>query len=225
MYWYHNALLLLYRPSLSSAVPQPEALQYCYTAAIAVIQISFVRHTENTMDISWIVVHHQFIAGITLLFTIWNSATVKEKAIAEWTTVKSCLAQCEVVLTGLGKRWQSVKGAREILQRLATITIDLLEKEMMGSDRRTRGAVTNAWDNALQPSTTIRAPSQPAWSPEAPSYETATFQSLLEEDLSRNLWASPSILYNFDTYQDFDTVDWSQTASVLNFHDDQEDIS
>jgi Fungal specific transcription factor domain len=236
-YWYHNATLLLLRPSLSDSSSDPAALQTCYTSAIAIMQISFIRQSTHTLEMTWIVVHHQFIAGITLLFAIWNCTEVRSKAITEWTTVKSCLIQCGLILEGMTRRWQSAKGAREVLQRLASITIEVLEKETRGTQlsgsaskhpapssilAEQSGSASTSNHSVPGMEAAIQGLSTISSTPQATmlTNDSMSFPPMFGEDLARNLHADLAVLYGFDYLSSnlFDDIDWSQTESPLNFH-------
>lgn len=100
------------------------------------IQLSFVRQSKGLPDFTWIELHYQFCAGITFLFTLWTSLEVRNRAKAEWTMIKSCLAQWEIVLGSMVKRWPKVSRARDILVKLADLTVEIVEREMMGTSQQ-----------------------------------------------------------------------------------------
>jgi hypothetical protein len=95
------------------------------------IQLAFVRQSRGLSDFTWIELHYQICAGITFLFTLWTSVDCRARAKEEWTGVKSCLTQWETVLSLMVKKWPKVSRARDILIKLADVTVEIVEKEMM----------------------------------------------------------------------------------------------
>ncbi|KPM44491.1 hypothetical protein AK830_g1986 [Neonectria ditissima] len=135
-YWYHNALLILHRPSPTLSRPDPQTLLTCYSAAKSLIQLSFVRVTKGLTDFTWLELHYQVMGGITLLFLVWNSPETRAAAKAEWITFKSCLAQWGFVLSRLMERWERMARPREVLVRLADATVEAVERDFVNSSSR-----------------------------------------------------------------------------------------
>ncbi|KAJ0414073.1 fungal-specific transcription factor domain-containing protein [Aspergillus carlsbadensis] len=129
-YWYHNTLLILHRPSPNSTSLNMDYLSTCYTAAKNVIEGSFIRLHTDRLDVTCVDIHYQFMAGITLLFLVWNSGEVRQQAIKEWTLFKSCLVQWELVLEKMATRWDRANRAKEVVHKLSTATVDIVEREM-----------------------------------------------------------------------------------------------
>jgi len=228
-YTYYTSILLLLRPALRIPQAQSPSLLPFYSSSIAIIQLSFIQQSTNTLSLAWTTVHHQFTAGITLLFVIWHSAEVRAQAIRDWTTVKSCVIQCGLVLEGLIGRWQSAVGAGEVLKRLAAITIEVLEREIRGGHSvgtQTRQAVLSSLvvDNMANGGV-ISGVFNIADNTVAgtQSEDTTMFPPMFGEDLTRSLYADPAEFYGFDYLNSgfLDEIDWSQTESPLNFHGGQ----
>ncbi|CAM1501199.1 Fc.00g103610.m01.CDS01 [Cosmosporella sp. VM-42] len=132
-YWYQNALLILHRPSPTNSRPHSQNLLTCYGAAKSLIQLSFIRVNRGLTDFTWLELHYQVMSGITLLFLVWDSPEARATAKAEWITFKSCLAQWEFVLTRLTDRWDRMARPKEVLVKLADVTVEIIEKGMMKS--------------------------------------------------------------------------------------------
>jgi hypothetical protein len=103
----------------------------CYSAAISIIQISFVQLNLKSGPISftWSDIHHQMMAGITLLFIVWNSAEARTQAKKDLISFEGYLAQWNNVMEKALKRWSRIDRAQQVLQRLAQSTVEVLEDE------------------------------------------------------------------------------------------------
>ncbi|KAL3461867.1 fungal-specific transcription factor domain-containing protein [Aspergillus heterothallicus] len=129
-YWYHNSLLLLHRPTPNAAAVGPDSLSTSYAAAKNVIEASFIRLHTGLLDFVCVDLHYQFMAGITLLFLIWNSTDIRQTATEEWTSFKSCLVQWELVLDAMAIRWDRASRAKEVAHKLSNATVSIVEREM-----------------------------------------------------------------------------------------------
>ncbi|KAL2788201.1 fungal-specific transcription factor domain-containing protein [Aspergillus keveii] len=132
-YWYHSTLLMLNRPSPNSAFIAPNSSSTCYTAAKNVIETSFVCIHTGRLDVTCVDIHYQFMAGITLLYLVWNSTEIRKQAIAEWTSFRSCLVQWELVLEKMATRWGRASRAKDVVRKLLDATVDAVEREMAQS--------------------------------------------------------------------------------------------
>ncbi|KAL2807707.1 fungal-specific transcription factor domain-containing protein [Aspergillus granulosus] len=139
-YWYHNTLLVLHRPSPSNPALNPDGLSTCYAAAKNVIEASFIRLHTGLLDFVCVDLHYQFMAGITLLFLVWNSPDIRKKAIREWISFKSCLVQWELVLDTMATRWARASRAKEVVNKLSNATVDIVEREIIQSTNSGRAA-------------------------------------------------------------------------------------
>ncbi|KAL2838073.1 fungal-specific transcription factor domain-containing protein [Aspergillus pseudodeflectus] len=129
-YWYHNTLLIIHRPSPNSPSQDLDSLYTCYTSAKNVIEASFIRLHTDRLGVSCVDIHYQFMAGITLLFLVWNSAEIRKHATKEWASFKSCLVQWELILEKMASLWESANRAREVARKLSTATVDIVEREI-----------------------------------------------------------------------------------------------
>ena len=131
-FWYFNSILLLTRPSPKHPNLNVSNMLSCYSAAISIIQISFVQLNLKSGPISftWSDIHHQMMAGITLLFLVWNSAEARSQAKKDLISFEGYLAQWNNVMEKALKRWSRIDRAQQVLQRLAQSTVEVLEDEV-----------------------------------------------------------------------------------------------
>jgi hypothetical protein len=133
-FWYFNSILLLTRPSPKHPSLNVSNMLSCYSASISIIQISFVQLNLKNRPISftWSDIHHQMMAGITLLFTVWNSTEARTQAKKDLISFKGYLAQWNNVIEKTLKTWSRIDRAQQVLQRLAQSTVEVLEDEVSG---------------------------------------------------------------------------------------------
>jgi hypothetical protein len=124
---------MLNRPSPNIAFIAPNSLSTCYAAAKNVIETSFVRIHTDRLDVTCVDIHYQFMAGITLLYLVWNSTEIRKQAIAEWTSFRSSLVQWELVLEKMAARWGRASRAKDVVRKLLDATVDVVEREMAQS--------------------------------------------------------------------------------------------
>lgn len=137
---YHNAILLLYRPS--SAFPHPQALVQSETgtsaeilsrnlnSAKAVIRLYSELHRTRRLNYSWITLHAVFIAGLTYVYAI--SRVIKDKAwngldtpgCLDYARIIDDTRSCSNVLVAISERWGASRSSCEIFDRLSTAIIE-----------------------------------------------------------------------------------------------------
>lgn len=137
---YHNALLLLYRPS--SAFPHPQALIQDETGSSAailsrnlnsaksVIHLYAELHRTRRLNYSWITLHAVFIAGLSYVYAIsrvikdqaWNGADFP--VCLEYTRIIDDTRACSNVLVAISERWGASRSSCEIFDRLSTAIIE-----------------------------------------------------------------------------------------------------
>lgn len=137
---YHNALLLLYRPS--STFPHPQALIQGKTGSSAeildrtlnsaksVIHLYAELHRTRRLNYSWITLHAVFIAGLSYVYAVsriikdqaWNKADFP--ACLEYTRVIDDTRTCSKVLVAISERWGASRSSCEIFDRLSTAIIE-----------------------------------------------------------------------------------------------------
>lgn len=139
-FWYYNSILLLTRPSPKHPNLNVTHMLSCQSAAISVIQISFVQLnlTNGPVSFTWSDIHHQIMAGITLLFTVWNSTEARTQSKRDLSLFKGYLAQWNNVMVRSMERWPRIDRAQQVLQKLAQRTVEVLEDEISGVRTRSQ---------------------------------------------------------------------------------------
>lgn len=136
---YHNALLLLCRPSpMFPPVPSPSGaapgsvvtgLNEILLSAVSVIHLYGELHRTRRLNYSWITLHAMFIAGLSYIYSI--SRIIKESTsrcetfpiCLEYTRVIGVTRTCSKVLIAINERWGAARDSCEIFDRLSTAII------------------------------------------------------------------------------------------------------
>ncbi|KAH7063482.1 fungal-specific transcription factor domain-containing protein [Macrophomina phaseolina] len=116
---YHQCILLLYRPSPAFPRPSLESLSICFDSATETVRIYYELHRFGQMMNSWLTAHTIFVSGITMLYCLWISPSIREKS-------RDCFEEhstrCSETLGALGKTWSVAKDAKLKFDRLADAT-------------------------------------------------------------------------------------------------------
>ena len=136
---YHNALLLLYRPSpLFPTTSAPTdgrsgewraALDQIFNSSKSVIHLYADLHRTRRLNYSWITLHAVFMAGLAYVYCI--SRMIKEGFRAgggvpvcmDYTCIIADTRACSNVLVAINERWGAARGSCEIFERLSTALI------------------------------------------------------------------------------------------------------
>jgi len=136
---YHNALLLLHRPSpmfppvpSSSSSPKGTSvtgLNDILLSAVSVIYLYAELHRTRRLNYSWITLHAVFIAGLSYVYSI--SRIIKESTshsntlpiCLEYTRIIDVTRTCSNVLVAINERWGAARDSCEIFDRLSTAII------------------------------------------------------------------------------------------------------
>ncbi|TPX09373.1 uncharacterized protein E0L32_009417 [Thyridium curvatum] len=154
-YWdaiYNNALLLLYRPNPIVSQPSPEATCTSFHAACSLVNSVKILHRARKIDIMWKWVHHLFMAGLTVLYGLWQQQTpLDEENCSRITTLQrvltgvgsakesiSILQSCSSTLSALAERWPAASGCRDVFETLSDLTIDWLVTRSAEDMQRSR---------------------------------------------------------------------------------------
>lgn len=122
-----NTLLLLHRPNPLVTHPTTESFRVCYDTSCKAIESIKALQREQKICVTWRWVHHLFLAGITLMYTLWHSHEVRVKTSVM--DVMHAVQSCNITLTALAERFGGAVGCRDAFEKLSTATLRwLLEK-------------------------------------------------------------------------------------------------
>lgn len=135
---YDHSLLLLYRPYVVDAhrgktFPIQEtsdssvidkAFHECYDKAREMCMLYRRLYQNPTIQFTWGSVHILFLGGLTYLFCLWRSASVRASA-KQNEVISTCMA-CSTVLVIIAERWKLATSYRDIFQVLSERTIAMV---------------------------------------------------------------------------------------------------
>jgi hypothetical protein len=136
-YWdyiYNNALLLLYRPNGSSTtgshMTSPDATILAFAASCQLIASIKTLQREGHVDMLWKTAHHLFMAGLGVIYSLWQSKDVRDKT-PRGSSV-SALQSCASTLSALAESFPGVAGCRDAFDTLSSATLNWLVNDNAG---------------------------------------------------------------------------------------------
>jgi Fungal specific transcription factor domain len=126
-YWdgiYNNAILLLHRPSSSMQQLPSEALSICYDASCKLIASIKILQREGRLDVLWKAVHDLFMAGLTVIYCVWQSSSVRSQhPVSE---IIATLQSCASLLSAMSENFSGAIGCRDAFDTLSAATVNWL---------------------------------------------------------------------------------------------------
>jgi Fungal specific transcription factor domain. len=181
---YHNALLLLYRPSpmfppVPSSYSSPNGtsvtgLNDILLSAVSAIHLYAELHRTRRLNYSWITLHAVFIAGLSYVYSISRiikASTSRSDTLPiclEYTRVIDVTRTCSNVLVAINERWGTARDSCEIFDRLSTAIIqDSVKAQLEVNNRHTTSKNVGPspspnvpHQHSLQPTTHLLQPEQ-----------------------------------------------------------------
>lgn len=136
---YHNAMLLLYRPSPGfpptrpssdpSEMVAPTGVTDVLISAVSAIHLYAELHRTRRLNYSWITLHAVFIGGLSYVYSI--SRIIKETKLRnsdlpiclDSSRVLDVTRACSNVLVAINERWGAARDSCEIFEHLSTAII------------------------------------------------------------------------------------------------------
>ncbi len=137
-----NAMLLLHRPNPLVPIPSPESLQMCFDISGRTIQAIKTLQREAKASVTWSWVHHLFLAGLTMIYCLWESPEVRKAAsiVAVMTSAQDCAS----TLSALTERFAPAGGCRDAFEGLSAATLKwLIARDKDGNSENQRPVLDN----------------------------------------------------------------------------------
>jgi hypothetical protein len=126
-YWdyiYNNSILLLYRPNYNAQHLPSEALSISHEAACKLIASIKILQREGRLDVLWKSVHHLFMAGLTVIYGLWQRKEIRDRNPVGNSI--STLQTCATTLSAMSETFHGAAGCRDAFDTLSSVTIDWL---------------------------------------------------------------------------------------------------
>ncbi|KAI0888128.1 fungal-specific transcription factor domain-containing protein [Annulohypoxylon maeteangense] len=156
-----NAVLLLHRPNPLVPHPTAESLQTCFDAACQLIKAIKTLQRDGRICVIWQTVHGLFLAGLIMIYCIWESADVRDKG--RILDIVTTAQDCASTLTALAERFPDACGCRDAFESLSAATLKWLVARDQGN---TASQPTPSEINALKQNMPF---STAAWRAEEPT--------------------------------------------------------
>ncbi|KAI9149913.1 transcriptional regulatory protein [Paramyrothecium foliicola] len=139
---YHNAILMLYRPSpcLCDASRSSATLQRIFDSAQESINLYASLHRSKKMNYSWITMHSVFNAGLSYIYALRNHLQSSKNPVPQngpqaqlhpkptITQVFNDTRACSKVLVAVSERWDAAKNCSDLFDRLSDAVVsDIVE--------------------------------------------------------------------------------------------------
>ncbi|CDM36605.1 transcriptional regulator family: Fungal Specific TF [Penicillium roqueforti] len=123
-YLYNNAVILLYRPNSTGSQTSPEATVLSFKASCQLIGSIKTLQREGKVDILWKSAHHLFMAGLGVIYSLWQSKEVRDRNPIGSSI--SALQSCASTLAAMAESFPGVSGCRDAFDTLSEATVDWL---------------------------------------------------------------------------------------------------
>ncbi|KAF7543688.1 hypothetical protein G7046_g9946 [Stylonectria norvegica] len=149
---YSNTLMLLHRPNPVMSVLSAESLRICFDAATKLIMCIRTLQREHRLEMVWLWAQRLFVAGLTLIYAIWNSDELRTSHPPG--EIVNTAQTCATTLAVLTEKFPSAAGCRDALETLVSATVRALFDPQ---------STAFAKNNGVQPSATGNADQAPIW--------------------------------------------------------------
>ena len=161
-YWdamYNNAILLLYRPSSLTQHLPSDTFSTSFDASCRLISSIKLLQREGRLDVLWKAVYDLFMAGLTIIYCVWESASIRSQHPTSKivTTLQSCLS----TLSAMSANFTGASEARDAFDTLSTATTDWLLTGSLEETGRNRASFERQFGDlldTLQPSRSRTGP-------------------------------------------------------------------
>ncbi|KAJ5552448.1 hypothetical protein N7494_001826 [Penicillium frequentans] len=125
-YWdgiYNNTILLLYRPN-SIVLHSSTEIFVSFEASCKLITSIKTLQREGKIDVMWKWVYHLFMAGLAVIYGLWNSKEIRDRnSIGQ--SIAS-LQSCASTLSAMSETFPGASGCRDAFDTLSSATIEWL---------------------------------------------------------------------------------------------------
>ena len=150
-YWnvmHSNAILLLHRPHSIALHPSTESLFVIFDASCKLIASTKVLQREGKIDIQWKSVHELFMAGLGIIYGLWQAKEIRSQRSASSSI--ATLHSCASTLSAFSESFAGAAGCRDAFETLSTATVDWLLTQDAEQERQNRLALEKQVEGLLQ---------------------------------------------------------------------------
>lgn len=139
VYWdaiFNHCILLLYWPNSSVQHRPTDTLMIAHEAACNLVANIKILQREGKLDVLWRAAHQLFMAGLTIVYGLWQSKEVRDgrPVSNNISTLQSCVS----TLSAMSETFPGASGCRDVFDTLSSVTIDWLVTNDAEQTRQTR---------------------------------------------------------------------------------------
>lgn len=132
---YHNAILLLYRPS-ATTTQTVESMSVTFDSSCKLIDSIRILQREGRCESLWKTVHQLFLAGLGVVYGLWQFKEIRDR-----NPIKNSIAtlqSCASTLAAMSETFPGASDCRNAFETLSSATIDLLVSNNAEEERQNR---------------------------------------------------------------------------------------
>ncbi|KAK3646461.1 hypothetical protein LTR56_008559 [Elasticomyces elasticus] len=150
-YWdmvYSKATLLIHRPHSIAQHPSTGSMFMAFDASCKLIASIKTLQREGKIDIQWRSVHDLFMAGLGVIYILWQSKEIRSQRSVSSSI--SALHICASTLSALSESFAGAAGCRDAFETLSTATVDWLLTYDAEQERQNRLVLEKQVEDLLQ---------------------------------------------------------------------------
>ncbi|KAK9460922.1 fungal-specific transcription factor domain-containing protein [Lipomyces oligophaga] len=150
---YHNAQIILHRPSPVCPVVRPESLQYCYSSSISLIAAYASLYNQNRITYTWVALIGLFMASVTMLYTIRENADIR--SLTTYAEVAQNIQTSMTLFRAMSEMWPIANRCLFIIESLGPRALQVMQQDSNSQSARVVGhSLGHASEHSLSGSTT-----------------------------------------------------------------------
>lgn len=125
---YYTTTASLHRATPLFPRPTEDSIRQCHDASANAVRTYYSLHRSNEMEQSWILLSGCFLAGITMLYSLWSSDALAKGVRLEEVT-ETC-RMCSNILAVLSSKWKASDEFSDTFESLTNITTKRLVEQL-----------------------------------------------------------------------------------------------
>ncbi|KAH7409755.1 fungal-specific transcription factor domain-containing protein [Cadophora sp. MPI-SDFR-AT-0126] len=132
---YHNAQLMLFRPSpmLANVSKDPRTLQQIFLSSKKSVNLYASLHRSKKINYSWVTLHSVFMAGLSYMYAVSRHLRERRRQLAIGAMLTSDPSTIEIVhdtracsnvLVAVSERWNAFRNCHEVFDRLSDAVLE-----------------------------------------------------------------------------------------------------
>ncbi|KAK9381216.1 fungal-specific transcription factor domain-containing protein [Kockiozyma suomiensis] len=122
---YHNAQILLHRPSPAIPTPTLESMHTCYSSSVSLINSYVALYAKNRVTYTWVALLGLFMASVTMLYTLCASAEIR--ALTNLSVVEQLIRSSISLFDAMSDMWPIANRCIFVITNLGPRTLMMFQ--------------------------------------------------------------------------------------------------